>query len=132
MGYIETKNKNQAYLPTTINQYITQDNPTKIIDAFIDAIDLKQLGFTKTTPKKEGRPAYAPQTLTKLWIYAYTNKIHSSRKLAKETTRKESLPIKNKLSKQSIPFNRERACVLTNAKENGAANKNFFRVQAAI
>jgi len=88
MGYIKTQNRQQTILlPNKLDNYITQENPTRLIDAFVNTLNLKQLGFTKTTPSKEGRPAYHPNTLLKLWIYGYHNKIRSSRKLAKETTR---------------------------------------------
>jgi transposase len=88
MKYIETENKHQTILlPNKLDNYITQENPTRIIDAFINTLNLKQLGFTKTTPTTQGRPAYHPNMILKLWIYGYHNKIRSSRKLAKETTR---------------------------------------------
>ena len=86
MGYIETENKHQTTLmPNKLDNYITKENPTRLIDAFINTLDLKQLGFTKTTQTTQGRPAYPPQTLLKLHIYGYYNKIRSSRKLERET-----------------------------------------------
>ena len=86
MPYIQTQNRHQTILlPNKLDNYITQENPTRPIDAFINTLNLKQLEYTKTTPTKEGRPAYPPQTLLKLHIYGYNNKIRSSRKLEKET-----------------------------------------------
>jgi transposase len=57
------------------------------MDAFIDKLDLAQLGFTSTAHKSEGRPPYAPQVLLKLYLYGYLNKIRSSRKLERECSR---------------------------------------------
>jgi transposase len=86
VGYIETENKHQTILmPNKLDNYITQENPTRLNDAFVNSLNLKQLGFTKTTPPKEAKPAYPPETLLKLYIYGYYNKIRSSRKLERET-----------------------------------------------
>jgi transposase len=88
MGYIAGENRNQVVLfPEAIDDYITQDNPVRFIDAFVDKMDLKELGFTKATPAPTGRPGYEPKDLLKLYIYGYKNKIRSSRCLEQETHR---------------------------------------------
>jgi transposase len=60
------------------------DNPVRLIDAFINKLELQKLGFTNTIHKTEGLPPYAPTVLLKLYLYGYPNKIRSSRKLEKE------------------------------------------------
>ena len=86
MQYIQGNNRNQTYFITLDDQLAT-DNPVRLIDAFVDKLDLQKLGFTGTAPKTEGRPPYAPQVLLKLYLYGYLNKIRSSRKLEKECSR---------------------------------------------
>ena len=63
---------------------VSAGNPVRLMDAFIDKLDLQQLGFSKTVHHSEGRPPYAPQVLLKLYLYGYLNKIRSSRKLERE------------------------------------------------
>src|SRR5487761_2041901 len=86
MQYIQCNNRNQTYFITLDDQLAT-DNPVRLIDAFVDKLDLQKLSFGKTVPKTEGRPPYAPQVLLKLYLYGYLNKIRSSRKLEKECGR---------------------------------------------
>lgn len=61
--------------------------PVRVIDAFIDSLDLQKLGFLRTIPAKEGRPPYDPHDLLKLYVYGYMNRIRSSRRLETETYR---------------------------------------------
>jgi Transposase domain (DUF772) len=68
-------------------RHVAADNPVRLMDAFIDKLDLAQLGFTSTVHKSEGRPPYAPQVLLKLYLYGYLNRLRSSRKLEKECQR---------------------------------------------
>ena len=63
------------------------DNTARLIDAFVDKLELEKLGFTNTAHKSEGRPPFAPQVLLKLYLYGYLNKIRSSRRLEKEAGR---------------------------------------------
>jgi len=84
--YIEGTNRHQSYFSTLENQ-VGADNSVRLIDAFIEKLDLQQLGLTKTVHKNEDRPPYAPQVLLKLYLYGYLNKIRSSRKLKKECCR---------------------------------------------
>src|SRR5664279_929223 len=85
MQYIGN-NRNQTYFSTLENQ-VSADNPVRLIDGFVDKVDLQKLGFTKTVHSSEGRPPYAPAVLLKLYLYGYLNKIRSSRKLEKECSR---------------------------------------------
>jgi transposase len=64
MQYIQGNNRHQTYFGTLEDQ-VSADNTVRLIDAFIDKLDLQKLGFTGTVPKSEGRPAYAPQVLLK-------------------------------------------------------------------
>jgi transposase len=89
-NYIEGSNRYQSYF-ATLEEQVSADNPVRLIDAFIDKLDLQKMGFCKTVPKSEGRPPYAPQVLLKLYLYGYLNKIRSSRKLERECSRNTEL-----------------------------------------
>ena len=86
MQFIQGQQRQQIYFATLVDQ-VSADNPVRLIDAFIDKLDLLKLGFQKTVQQSEGRPAYAPGVLLKLYLYGYLNKIRSSRKLEKECSR---------------------------------------------
>jgi transposase len=86
MEYIKGSSRHQSYF-STLEEQVSADNPVRLIDAFIDKLDLVQLGFINTVHKSEGRPPYAPGLLLKLYLYGYLNKIRSSRKLEKESRR---------------------------------------------
>ena len=86
MQFIQGNNRHQSYFGT-LEEQVSADNAVRLIDAFIDKLDLPQLGFGNTVHKSEGRPPYAPQVLLKLYLYGYLNKIRSSRKLEKESSR---------------------------------------------
>ena len=86
MQYIQGNNRHQTYF-ITLDDQLAADNPVRLIDAFVDKLDLQKLGFTRTVSKSEGRPPYAPQVLLKLYLYGYLNKIRSSRKLESECSR---------------------------------------------
>jgi transposase len=86
MQFIQGNNRHQTYF-ITLEDQVGADNPVRLIDAFIDKLELQQLGFTNTMHKSEGRPPYAPGVLLKLYLYGYLNKIRSSRKLEKECSR---------------------------------------------
>jgi transposase len=86
MQFIQGNNRHQTYF-STLEDQVSADNPARLMDAFVDKLDLQQLGFTNTTYKPEGRPSYPPSILLKLYLYGYLNKIRSSRKLEKECSR---------------------------------------------
>ena len=86
MQYIQGNNRNQSYF-STLDDQVSAENSVRLIDVFIDKLDLQKLGFNKTVHHSEGRPPYAPQVLLKLYLYGYLNKIRSSRKLEKECSR---------------------------------------------
>ena len=86
MQFIPGSNRHQSYF-STLEDQVSADNAVRLIDAFVDKLDLYLLGFTNTVHKSEGRPPYAPGVLLKLYLYGYLNKIRSSRKLEKECSR---------------------------------------------
>ena len=87
MQFIQGKNRTQSILfPQSLDQIIDPDNEVRIIDLFAESINLADFKFViKTT--KEGRPAYHPKDLLKLFVYGYLNHIRSSRQLEKECQR---------------------------------------------
>ncbi|MCL5068933.1 MAG: IS1182 family transposase, partial [Thaumarchaeota archaeon] len=87
-GHVEGSERRQKiFLPDMLDDYVSEDNPVRFIDAFVDKLDLKKLGFKHSIPSKTGRPSYDPADLLKLYIYGYLNQIRSSRKLERECTR---------------------------------------------
>jgi transposase len=86
MQFIQGNKRNQTYF-STLDDQVSIDNPVRLIDAFVDKLELQRLGFTNTVHKSEGRPPYAPAMLLKLYLYGYLNKVRSSRKLEKECSR---------------------------------------------
>lgn len=85
MGYIQGNNREQQDLfPLTIDEMVLADSPVRLFDAFVESLNLTKLGFEKSVPSSEGRPAYNPADLLKLYLYGYFYGIRSSRKLARE------------------------------------------------
>ena len=76
--------------PEQLDDYVSEDNATRVIDVFIDGIDLSAMGF-QTAPAATGRPAYHPETMLKLYVYGYLNRIQSSRRLEREFGRNVEL-----------------------------------------
>jgi transposase len=88
MDYIEGFDRRQEILfPKIIDDYISDENDVRFIDAFVEIQDLKELGFTHSELRATGRPPYNPSDLSKLYIYGYLNSLRSSRKLMKECSR---------------------------------------------
>jgi transposase len=86
--FVEGEDRRQAtLLPDCLDDYVTEDNPVRIVDVFVDELDLAALGFAGIVPEVTGRPAYHPATLLKIYIYGYLNRIQSSRRLERETQR---------------------------------------------
>lgn len=92
MGYIEGKDRTQTtLLPECIDDYVSEDNPVRFIDAFVKELDFEELEFVRSKPAKTGRPGYHPRTLLSLYIYGYLNRIQSSRRLEREANRNVEL-----------------------------------------
>ena len=89
--FIEGACRSQATLfPDRLDDYLTDENEIRVIDAFIDSLILPDLGF-KTIPADTGRPGYHPSTMLKLFVYGYLNRIQSSRRLEREAGRNVEL-----------------------------------------
>jgi hypothetical protein len=87
-AFIEGANRAQsAILPECLDEYISSDNPVRAIDAFVETLNLSDLGFEGVHPEATGRPSYHPSTLLRIYIYGYLNHIQSSRRLERETRR---------------------------------------------
>ncbi len=90
--FIEGECRTQTtLLPESIDDYISDANPVRIVDVFVDELDLANLGFEGVEPAATGRPAYHPAILLKIYIYGYLNRIQSSRRLEKEAQRNVEL-----------------------------------------
>ena len=85
MSYIQGVSRKQAVLfPDTVDDYIEEDDPARLMDLFVDRLDLQKMGFVRSEPKAEGRPGYSPRDLLKLYVYGYYYGVRSSRKLERE------------------------------------------------
>jgi len=90
--FIEGEDRTQATLfPERLDDYIAEDNPVRLVEAFVDELDLKALGFSRVEPRATGHPAYHPSMLLKMYIYCYLNRICSSRRIERECQRNVEL-----------------------------------------
>ena len=90
-GFIEGENRHQSTLfPERIDDYVDEDSVVRVIDVFIDRLDISGLGF-KAKAAKTGRPGYHPRLMLKLYVYGYLNQVHSSRRLEREAGRNVEL-----------------------------------------
>ena len=92
MSYIEGESREQRVLfPEVLDDYISEDNLVRFIDAFVDGLEMEELGFDRTAPKETGRPPYDPRDLLKLYIYGYLNRVRTGRTLERECQRNVEL-----------------------------------------
>jgi transposase len=90
--YVEGRNRTQTtLLPESLDDYVAEDNPVRAVDAFVEELDLVNMGFDGAEPAQTGRPAYHPADLLKIYIYGYLNRIPSSRRLEREAQRNVEL-----------------------------------------
>ena len=90
--FVEGEDRSQSILfPERLDDYIDEENPVRVIDAFVDELDLDELGFDGAQPAATGRPAYHPASLLKIYVYGYLNRIQSSRRLEREAQRNVEL-----------------------------------------
>ena len=90
--FVEGEDRNQVtLLPECLDDFVAEDNPVRVIDVFIDELDLTGLGFEGVAPADTGRPAYHPAVLLKIYVYGYLNRLQSSRRLERETQRNVEL-----------------------------------------
>jgi transposase len=88
MDYIQGTHRDQfTLLPEALDDYISQENPVRFIDAYVDSLDLDKLGFRHAVLQETGRPPYHPGDLLKLYLYGYLNRVRSSRQLEREAQR---------------------------------------------
>ena len=76
-----------TFLPECLEDWIDENNPVRVIEAFVEALNLGELGFAGVDPETTGRPSYHPSVLLKLYIYGYLNRVQSSRRLEREAGR---------------------------------------------
>ena len=89
--FVEGENRYQSTLfPERLDDYIAEDNAVRVIDVFVDELDISGLGF-KSEPSELGRPGYDPRTLLKIYLYGYMNRVQSSRRLEREAQRNVEL-----------------------------------------
>jgi transposase len=90
--FVEGVDRSQTTLfPESLDDWVDEDNPVRVIDAFVSALDLRSLGFGRVMPEAPGRPSYHPAALLKLYIYGYLNRVQSSRRLEREAGRNVEL-----------------------------------------
>ena len=86
--FVEGEDRRQGLLlPECLDDYVAEDNPVRVVEVFIDELDLGALGFAGVEPAATGRPAYHPSTLLKIYLYGYLNRLQSSRRLEREAQR---------------------------------------------
>lgn len=91
-SHIQGLGRSQITLfPEALDDFISEENPVRVVDAFVDHLDLDSLGFQRVVAKVTGRPGYHPATMLKLYIYGYLNRIQSSRRLEREAHRNVEL-----------------------------------------
>src|SRR5262249_45283109 len=87
-GFICGTDRNQGTMfPAQLEDYVAEDNPVRVIDFFVEQLDLRELGFDSITPKEMGRPAYHPGVMLKVYVYGYLNRVQPSRRLERECQR---------------------------------------------
>ena len=125
MNFKKGKDRNSPLEIGSLESVIERNNPIRLIDGFVDSLDLKKLGF-QVEHKKEGRPPYHPSTLLKLYIYGYMRGIRSSRKLEASTRiNLELMWLLNNLSP-------DHSTISTFRKEYGSAIKAVFRESVSV
>jgi transposase len=86
--FVEGLDRGQETLfPETLDDFVEEENPVRVVEAFVEALDLGELGFSGVDPRTTGRPSYHPSVLLKLYIYGYLNRVQSSRRLEREAGR---------------------------------------------
>lgn len=86
--FVEGVNRSPSVLfPERLEDYVGEDNPVRVVDAFVENLDLVALGFGHAVAEATGRPAYHPATILKIYLYGYLNRVQSSRRLERETQR---------------------------------------------
>src|ERR1700674_4899257 len=120
--FIEGEDRTQVtLLPECLDDYVESENPVRVIEVFVDELDLSALGFVGVDPAATGRPAYHPAVLLKIYIYGYLNRIQSSRRLEREAQRNVELMW---LTGRLMP---DFKTIANFRKDNGPAIRNVCR-----
>jgi transposase len=120
--FIQGEDRTQGtLLPALLDDYVSDTNPVRVVDVFVDELDLGSLGFDGVDPALTGRPAYHPAILLKLYIYGYLNRIQSSRRLEREAQRNVELMW---LTGRLMP---DFKTIANFRKDNGKAIRNVCR-----
>jgi transposase len=86
--FVEGEDRSQSTLfPEHLEDFVGADNPVRVVEVFIEELDLFDLGFERVNPRSTGRPSYHPSVLLKLYVYGYLNQVQSSRRLEREAGR---------------------------------------------
>jgi len=122
MEYICGASRNQEiFLPDIIDDYVAANNPVRVIEAYVESLNIAEMKFSKCEPNSTGRPMYDPKDVLKLYLYGYMNRVRSSRNLETETKRNlEVIWLMKKLSPDHKTIARFR-------QNNPEALKNVFR-----
>ncbi|MFI2549768.1 IS1182 family transposase [Streptomyces rochei] len=120
--FVQGDSRTQSILlPESLDDYVTEANPVRVVDVFVDELDLAQLGFEGVEPATTGRPSYHPGVMLKIYIYGYLNRIQSSRRLEREAQRNvELMWLTGRLTPDFKTIARFR-------KDNGKAIRNVCR-----
>jgi len=120
--FVRGDDRNQSFLlPEALDDYVTDTNPVRVIDVFVEELDLNDLGFEGVQPALTGRPAYHPEVMLKIYIYGYLNRIQSNRRLEREAQRNvEMMWLTGRLAPDFKTIARFR-------KDNGKAIRNVCR-----
>lgn len=122
MKYVQGEDRRQmTLLPDCVEDYVGEDNPVRVIDAFVESLDLGALGIARAVPNGTGRPPYDPRDLLKLYVYGYFNRIRSSRRLMRECGR--NVELFYLLGKLRPDFR----TIADFRKDNAGALKNVFK-----
>jgi transposase len=129
MGFVRGEDRDQGVLfPISLDELIPDDHPCRVIEAFVEWLDLTTQGFAKARPKATGRPPYDPADLLKLYLYGYLNQVRSSRRLERECqSNVEVMWLLNRLApdhKTIAEFRRQNGEAL---RRSGAAFVGFCR-----
>lgn len=120
--FVEGQDRSQSTLfPESLEDYIAEDNPVRVVDVFVEELDLARQGFEGVQPEATGRPSYHPAVMLKLYIYGYLNRVQSSRRLEREAQRNvELMWLLNRLTPDF-------KTIADFRKDNGAAIRNVCR-----
>jgi transposase len=120
--FVQGESRTQStLLPESLDDYVSDTNPVRVVDVFVDELDLGKLGFEGVDPAETGRPSYHPAVLLKIYIYGYLNRVQSSRRLEREAQRNVELMW---LTGRLMP---DFKTIANFRKDNGKAIRNVCR-----